>query len=109
MIGDPILSADNPQTSPMNTAKILATILILATSACSSYAERVANTCGRLGYDRGTEMFGACMDSQMQNDSRDRDRWAGIAGLGFGYAAASRRSSVTSCSSFGGMATCVTP
>jgi hypothetical protein len=57
---------------------------LLAVSACSSYADRVAATCERLGAPRGTPHYWDCVQQQQEIDQRDRAMWGGVTATGAG-------------------------
>lgn len=56
--------------------------LLLTVTACSSYADRVAATCGRLGAPRGSEYYWSCVQQQVDVDQRDRAMWGGTTAAG---------------------------
>lgn len=53
--------------------RMLLALLLLA--GCSSYADRVASTCARLGAPMGTENYWSCVEMQHDIDQRDRAMW----------------------------------
>ena len=69
----------------------LGAILCLALLAgCSSYADRVAATCTRLGFAPGTGRYWDCVQQQQALDAADRAGWAGVTMAGAGIIAASQ-------------------
>lgn len=60
------------------------TVLLLAIglAGCTSYAERVAGTCQRLGAPRGTPQYWDCVHQQVEIDQRDRAMWSGTTAVG---------------------------
>lgn len=56
--------------------------LLLAVSACSSYGDRVAATCQRLGAPQGSAYYWSCVQQQVDVDQRDRAMWGGVTAAG---------------------------
>lgn len=46
---------------------------------CTSYEQRVANTCARLGAPMGSPHYWSCVQQQIATDQRDRAMWGGVA------------------------------
>lgn len=59
---------------------LILTTIVLA--GCTSYEERVAASCARLGFPMGTGGYPACVQMQIAKDQRDRAMWGGIAAAG---------------------------
>lgn len=68
--------------------------ILLAVSGCSSYADRVAATCGRLGAPRGSAYYWSCVQQQVDVDQRDRAAWGGVTMAGAGLLSGPRRADV---------------
>lgn len=84
-----------------------ALILLLSVSGCTSYAERVAATCRRMGMGPGTEDYAPCVHQQMEIDQRDRAMWAGVAGMGAASLSTSQyRPRMVTCSQNGAFTNC---
>lgn len=60
---------------------IIGVIAILLAS-CTSYEQRVANTCARLGMGPGEPEYNQCVLEEMNNDSRERAAWSGVTNTG---------------------------
>ncbi len=86
----------------MKAAAILA---LIALAGCSTYEERVANTCSRLGAPPGSSEYWPCVHHEMEIDQRDRAAGAGMMMTG---AALLYRPPVqqATCTTFGNMTHC---
>ena len=47
-------------------------VALLLLTGCTTYAERVSNTCSRLGFPPGSEHYWDCTYQQQEIDQRDR-------------------------------------
>lgn len=56
----------------------LAALLLLGLAGCSSYADRVANTCSQFGAPRGSAAYWPCVQQQQYLDQRDRAAWGAL-------------------------------
>ncbi len=60
----------------------LAAIVVGTLTGCSSYADRVAATCERLGAPLGSDEYWPCVRQQMAIDQQDRAMWGGVMASG---------------------------
>ena len=88
----------------MRTLLILAT---LAVAGCSTYEERLAGTCQRLGAQQGTPEYWQCVQFQHENDAQNRAMWSGVSAAGFGMMAQPQRQPWSAtCTSVGNFTNC---
>lgn len=64
----------------------MAGLLLLVMSGCTPYADRVANTCARMGAPMGSQHYWSCVRMQVATDQRDREMWGGIGVAGVALA-----------------------
>lgn len=64
-----------------------ALLLALLLAGCSSYADRVAAHCARLGAAPGTSEYWGCVQQTQAIDAQDRAMWGGVAAAGAGMLA----------------------
>lgn len=57
-------------------------LVFLLLAGCSSYAQRVANTCSELGMGPGSPDYAGCVHDQIVTDQQDRAMWAGTTAVG---------------------------
>lgn len=62
---------------------LLAGAAAIALSACTPYAQRVAQNCERLGAQAGTPEYWNCVQTTEILDEKNREMWSGIAVAGF--------------------------
>jgi hypothetical protein len=69
----------------MTKITLLAGVALLG--GCTSYAQRVTNTCMNLGFEPGTPDYAGCVHDQIVTDQQDRAMWSGVAGPALGLMA----------------------
>lgn len=82
-------------------------VVAVALAGCSSYADRGAATCSRLGAPPGSPNYWPCVQQQQAIDAQDRAMWGGVAASG--AAVMSRPAPqpwTASCSTVGGTTFC---
>ena len=57
-------------------------LIFLLLAGCTSYEQRVAASCERLGMGPGTNYYPSCVQQRMELDQRDRAMWAGVTAAG---------------------------
>jgi hypothetical protein len=61
---------------------LLIAALSLALAACSTYEERVAGHCARLGEGPGTAYYHACVERTEELQQRNQEMWSGATAAG---------------------------
>jgi hypothetical protein len=86
---------------------IVLAAMAFAVVGCTSYEERVANTCSRLGAPPGSANYWDCVHMQMANDNQQRAMWGGLAAVGAGIAAQPAAQPVgITCTTWSNMTSC---
>lgn len=71
-----------------NKTLAIAALIALAATGCTSYEERVANTCARLGAPMGSEGYWPCVRERQAIDAADRASWGAVTAAGASILAA---------------------
>jgi hypothetical protein len=62
--------------------KIIIALTLCALAGCSTYEERVAGHCARLGEGPGTAYYHACVERSEALDQRNREMWGATGAAG---------------------------